>query len=1099
MASRKMRTTTVEDILTTPNHLRRRRRATNSLGLFSEINESERYGAPSSVQPKPIRTLLPTPLRNRSDSMPLSSSMRRPGAFSSLAVTASTLGGRDNDYDGSRRLVRTSSLESMEDENEHRKEPMLTVVSSPRDRAVAARQQAAEFWSKNNARRYRRTGISALCPYPNLLDTARHLRSNITVGSRRKVLFGTKHTQVFSGKTAQSFLHEYVCDDQSDAGAARDIGTWMMREQFIVPVEGRAKTGGSLTSGKVFSSSKDSLYRFNDAMLSPYHLHVIVHRATGLLGKRNDGTSYPFAILEANDQIGSTRVLNHTLTPRWEEKFLFGLYDYNEGAGGSDRSGDGGSSNRRSGGGSSNSRRDGDGGSGDIGGSGNDGVNGMALRATVWTEKIPFLQQHKKAFLGGVNIPWKDVPFIEDTDRSGMALRPPAPMTLQLQKRSVRSRVSGTVTITAYVTRYNYSSYLRTRCHSSPIIESDPTFSRSKLAKSLDGKILIPKTRKEMSRRGRSGGRSGGRNGGSRLARDAGESRAREQVDTALKVTDFILWDLILDLDSLNDIDYRGIASDLKVASALLLPGMSWKQRVIAHIRSPTKDWLTLASGWIRRSQSVFPSSEGGSGSGRSGRSGGSDGGSSNSSGDNVIRVNGLSSDDVENNVLHLRVRQDNTWSLDKSISAGRELGRTAEFPLSTVPKILVPSGMLVVPPAYIEYPMTAYTSMARKRRTANGNIRAAMYLVPSELDKEDVIIARQLTSELIGQQQWEREEEGQEKGRENGEGRGEEEGEEEKGEEEREEEEEKEWHSGAASRADLVTKLSTVFVESKTMIVTKTLSSRRNIILEMTMRAPYELIHHYVISDHSLFMSMYLGREGSTSVSVGKWEEVPYAFMVDHHLSAGRSGGRSAGGGVSSKRSSPFNFGKSVGRSGRESISPAAAAASGLTGSGHDSESGGGERLLDFSSEGESDEEEIVASASTPLAKKLFKRSLSFTSLASLTGRSSNKSSPTSFMKSGDDEVDDDDDDDAGGGGGSSRNRRSPANSVVSEVGESGSIDTSSESVKNAVTYTRRIFWCDSHDGTERVEIQVIRKHVRGLCVVDAYRSCGGKSYMWR
>ena len=55
-----------------------------------------------------------------------------------------------------------------------------------------------------------------------------------------------------------------------------------------------------------------ALYRFNDALLSPYHLHVVVHAADGLLGKRNDGTSYPCAIIEACGQVGSTQVLSNT-------------------------------------------------------------------------------------------------------------------------------------------------------------------------------------------------------------------------------------------------------------------------------------------------------------------------------------------------------------------------------------------------------------------------------------------------------------------------------------------------------------------------------------------------------------------------------------------------------------------------------------------------------------------------------------------------------------------------------------------------------------------------------------------------------------------
>ena len=140
----------------------------------------------------------------------------------------------------------------------------------------------------------------------------------------------------------------------------------------------------------------------------------------------------------------------------------------------------------------------------------------------------------------------------------------------------------------------------------------------------------------------------------------------------------------------MNDIDYRGIATDLNVASALLLPGMSWKQRVIAHIRSPTKDWLMLPSQWIKRSQSVFQSNETekekkekGQREETSSLINSEFATTAAAAPSNIIRVDGLSSDDIENNVLHLRVRQDNTWSLNNNSDAGRELGRTSEFPLS--------------------------------------------------------------------------------------------------------------------------------------------------------------------------------------------------------------------------------------------------------------------------------------------------------------------------------------------------------------------------------------------------------------------------------
>merc|ERR1712196_187580 len=107
--------------------------------------------------------------------------------------------------------------------------------------------------------------------------------------------------------------------------------------------------------------------------------------------------------------------------------------------------------------------------------------------------------------------------------------------------------------------------------------------------------------------------------------------------------------------------------------------------------------------------------------------------------------------DDIESDILHLRVRQDNTWSLDKTVSAGRELGRTAEISLASLPRLIVAPGEdHLVAPAYLEYRMTAFTSLAKQRRTPNGSIRAAIYLVPSSLRKDDEAIARQLSAELV-------------------------------------------------------------------------------------------------------------------------------------------------------------------------------------------------------------------------------------------------------------------------------------------------------------------------------------------------------------
>ena len=473
----RQRSRTVEELLESSESSLRRRHGTSSRSNASDSNNTNKH------------IIRKNPLLPQNASRTRSNSISRPGAFTNIHV---------NQVNARRRkLLRSDSLE---DQEEFRKEPMLTIKSSPRTRYPT---REVEFWSKNNARRYRRTSVSALCPYPDLLETTRHLRNNITVGSRRKIqgnLLGTKYKQVFSGKTATIFLQKYICDDQHDIEGARDIGTWMMREQFIVPVSGKARTGGSGKSGKIFSSSAQSLYRFNDAMLSPYHLHVVVHHATGLLGKRSDGSSYPFGIIECQDQIGCTRVLANTLTPHWNEKFLFGLYDYNNTNNPGNMNNKKNKKNKKSSNSSSNNNYNNNYNNSSSSNNNNnfsssnnndsnnkertssmsntsnaddDSMIGMALKISLWTEKTPFLNQHAKSFLGYVNIQWKDIHFVENTDRAGNALDAVKPMTLTLQKRSIRSNVRGKVVVSVYVTRFHYSSYIRTRCHSSPVSKAE--------------------------------------------------------------------------------------------------------------------------------------------------------------------------------------------------------------------------------------------------------------------------------------------------------------------------------------------------------------------------------------------------------------------------------------------------------------------------------------------------------------------------------------------------------------------------------------------------------------------------------------------------
>ena len=1062
------------------------------------------------------------------------------------------------------RYERSASQESLEDYEEHISAPMETLVrNSPRsrlhnlnsDRTSAAggatggldgdRNEVGhgsiEFWSKSAIRRRRRSSVSSTCPYPDLLEMTRNLRSNITIGSKRRVLFGVKHKGVFNGKVATNFLLKYICQDQDDPEAARDVGTWMLREQHIIPVSG-------VSSSKAFSSSQHALYRFNDALLSPFHLHVVVHAADNLLGKRNDGTSYPFAVIEACGQVGSTQVLSNTLAPVWNEKFIYGLHEYDpewsiqatsryrsrspldvasaksvvdgfretsmtavpSSTGGSskvisNRSGSqvssrpkanhlssanmstsldprlekSSSQNSQSNASSSASRSgspnrgslfagdfNDDDGSSLKAGELLESAGGAAVRCTVWTEKVPFLQQHKRAFLGTVHIPWQDIPYIEHCDKHGLASEPPQPLQLKLERRSLRSRVQGTITVSAYVTRFHDAPYLRTRCHASPIVESDPSFQRSEISRQLDGKLLLPKPISFSSNQSKL--KNGSRANESSRYDDT--RRAKSQIFAALKVADYIMWDLVIDLASLNDVDFIGIAQDLKVASALLLPGMSWKQRVIAHIRSPTKHTVMLPSDWILRSQSIF-ATQGDSGQRRPG----------------LIKLERLSADDIESSILHLRVRQDNTWSLDKTVSAGRELGRTAEFALASLPRLIVsPGDDTAVAPAYLEYRMTAYTSLAKRRRTPNGSIRAALYLVPSALRKDDEAIARQLSREELNLAtcslnnstpsslsaaklkgthmaissnllQHKLSLDTKETGaatlsqvdtntvstpqsylntphRDSKKGRG--------------------VGLGEVKHPNTIhdpKKESSYNMDRKNLprdLVSRVLS-RDLTVFDITMRAPFILLHHYIISGNSLFMSMYLGREGHTSVYISDWEPCDYDFDVDlisSEIEQGRSGQRKM-----------QKMKESVGtRNAHQSnhVSDADDSATGYystdvdynIASDYEGFSYNYAQSNDADSEADNVEKQKLdeVSSSTNSSQKTMRRST----------RGAKHRSASNSLSRQESEV--------------SKNRSS-------------------------LSYTRQISWNDKLDGSMHTEVQVVRLNVDNCTVVDLFRSGSG------
>ena len=258
-----------------------------------------------------------------------------------------------------------------------------------------------------------------------------------------------------------------------------------------------------------------------------------------------------------------------------------------------------------------------------------------SLRISVWDSHVG-----RSAFLGQVSVYIRSngevrVPVIEETDGRGYATADACPPStrLKLQKRSVKSRVGGYIYVTTYVTNYNFSPHLRIRSSitNKNYFESDPVFMKQAMRETF-GCVL---SREEM-----------------------GEQAAL----AAASASGY--WDLVIRLKGFDQVQLKGEVRDLKIASALLLPGMQWKNRVVAKIRWGKHQQTELESSWILRKNGRWKSHK------------------------NSMRLSHLLHEDIRQGQIEMDLVMRDTWAAEWDKNA-RILGTTATFTLEELPRII--------------------------------------------------------------------------------------------------------------------------------------------------------------------------------------------------------------------------------------------------------------------------------------------------------------------------------------------------------------------------------------------------------------------------
>ena len=188
--------------------------------------------------------------------------------------------------------------------------------SSPKD---AKREASSSFDSKSTA-----NFSSTRSPFDRKLRTlAIRMRNAVIVTRRSKGLL--KFEAVFLGNKAVDWM---VADCVAETRAqAVEIGKEMLRQQIIqrISVKTWIDQRKKERNQYEFKDSKKGYYRFNEALIATYLLHINVVEASHLLGKKRNGTSSPFVTIDSVRESCETRIIEDKVNPVWNEKFTLAI------------------------------------------------------------------------------------------------------------------------------------------------------------------------------------------------------------------------------------------------------------------------------------------------------------------------------------------------------------------------------------------------------------------------------------------------------------------------------------------------------------------------------------------------------------------------------------------------------------------------------------------------------------------------------------------------------------------------------------------------------------------------------------------------------
>ena len=162
--------------------------------------------------------------------------------------------------------------------------------------------------------------VSKRSPFDRQLrDLAKRMSLAITVTRRSKGLL--KFERVFMGNNAVDWMVAVSAADGREE--AVEIGCEMLRQQIIqrISVKTWVDKKKKERYQNVFKDSTKGYYRFNEALIATYLLHINVVEASHLLGKQRNGSSSPFVSIASLRERCETRIISDSVNPVWNEKF----------------------------------------------------------------------------------------------------------------------------------------------------------------------------------------------------------------------------------------------------------------------------------------------------------------------------------------------------------------------------------------------------------------------------------------------------------------------------------------------------------------------------------------------------------------------------------------------------------------------------------------------------------------------------------------------------------------------------------------------------------------------------------------------------------